>query len=399
MAEINDLNIVDASNTARMPEGQAPSTVNNGVRALEGILARWHKDTNASKASTGTANAYVFAADQTISAYYDGLVIAFDANFANTGTATLNVDAVSADTIKKFNDRDLESGDIEIGQKVWVVHDGTNWQMISPVASTIEATTVNTFDATQIWSKGADIASASPLVLGTDGNYFDVTGTTGFSSITCSAGTLFMLQFDGALVLTHGASLDLPSEANITTAAGDRLIGFAEAANTVQVLSYFVAESALHYSKLETGIATTSGTAHDFTGVKAGAKRITITFEGVSLSGTDSLLIQIGESGGLETSGYVSTGFRSVGSAEESSTAGFLVNTDSATDAFSGHMTLILSNVSSNTWTSSHSGRSDPIAVVMGGGHKSLSGTLDRVRITRVGTDTFDAGEVNVLIE
>jgi hypothetical protein len=100
---------------------------------------------------------------------------------------------------------------------------------------------INTFNAAQRWAKGGDISSASPLVLDTDGNYFDVTGTTGFSAITVAAGTIFMLQFDGALVLTHGSSLDLPGEANITTAAGDRLIGFAEAADTVQVLSYVTA--------------------------------------------------------------------------------------------------------------------------------------------------------------
>lgn len=100
---------------------------------------------------------------------------------------------------------------------------------------------VNTFSATQRWAKGGDLSSASPLVLDTDGNYFDVTGTTGFSAITVAAGTFFMLQFDGVLTLTHGSTLDLPGEANIITAAGDRLIGFAEAANTVQVVSYFTA--------------------------------------------------------------------------------------------------------------------------------------------------------------
>ena len=135
MAEINDLNIVDASNTARFPESQAPSTVNNGARALEGLIARWHKDTNGSVASTGSANAYVFAANQTLSAYYDGLEITFDANFTNTGSATLNVDAVGAATIKKYNDQNLASGDIESGQKVNVIYDGTNWQLQTPVAN------------------------------------------------------------------------------------------------------------------------------------------------------------------------------------------------------------------------------------------------------------------------
>ena len=136
MADIQDLTIVDASNTARFPENQAPSTVNDGARALEGIVARWHKDTNGSKASTGSANAYVFAADQTLSAYYDGLEICFDANFTNTGAATLNVDAVSADAIVWPDGTALASGDIPSGAKIVVRHDGTNWQLgtvVSPV--------------------------------------------------------------------------------------------------------------------------------------------------------------------------------------------------------------------------------------------------------------------------
>ena len=70
--------------------------------------------------------------------------------------------------------------------------------------------------------KGGDLTSASPLVIDTDGNYFDVTGTTNFAVMTVAADRQFTLQFDGALTMTHHATnLDLPSEANITTAAGD----------------------------------------------------------------------------------------------------------------------------------------------------------------------------------
>ncbi len=133
MAEIEDLDVSDAANTARQPEGVAAGQVNDGVRALEGILARWHENTNASIASTGSANAYALAAQGT-QVLFDGLVIAFDANFENTGTATLNVDALGAKTIKKLNDQDLVSGDIEVGQKVLVVYDGANFQMLSPTA-------------------------------------------------------------------------------------------------------------------------------------------------------------------------------------------------------------------------------------------------------------------------
>ena len=116
-----------------------------------------------------------------------------------------------------------------------------------PDAATARATlaaagtgVVNTFTATQSWAKGADITSAATLVLGTDGNFFDVAGSTGpITAITVPAGTLFMLQFDSTPTLTHHATnLNLPSGANIVAAAGDRLIGFATAANTVHVVAY-----------------------------------------------------------------------------------------------------------------------------------------------------------------
>jgi len=87
--------------------------------------------------------------------------------------------------------------------------------------------------------KGGDLTSASPLVIDTDGNYFDVTGTTNFSAMTVAANRQFTLQFDGALTMTHHATnLDLPSEANITTAAGDVATFQSTGANTVQCINY-----------------------------------------------------------------------------------------------------------------------------------------------------------------
>jgi len=84
-------------------------------------------------------------------------------------------------------------------------------------------------------AKGADIASASPLVLGTDGDMSDVTGTTGFSVITVAANRNFVLQFDGVLTITHGSGITLPGGADFTTAAGDVLTCQSTAANTVLV--------------------------------------------------------------------------------------------------------------------------------------------------------------------
>ena len=138
MAEIEDLDIVDDSNTARVPEGVAAGQVNDGVRALEGILARGFKDAvEGNINSTGSANAYLMAANRTISAYYDGMRQGFHANFANTGPATLDIDSVGAKTIKKNHDVDLASGDIETNQYVEAVYSATDdtFQMLSPTAS------------------------------------------------------------------------------------------------------------------------------------------------------------------------------------------------------------------------------------------------------------------------
>ena len=90
------------------------------------------------------------------------------------------------------------------------------------------------------WSKGADIASASALAVSVDGNYFDVTGTTTITSISeVGIGTVILLQFDGALVLTHHATdLVLPDGVNITTAAGDHAIFVQYATGDWRLVSY-----------------------------------------------------------------------------------------------------------------------------------------------------------------
>jgi hypothetical protein len=84
-------------------------------------------------------------------------------------------------------------------------------------------TGINTYTKQVRWAKGADVASANALTLGTDGNYFDITGTTAITSIgTLGVGTIIKLHFDAALTLTHNATdLILPAGVNITTAAGD----------------------------------------------------------------------------------------------------------------------------------------------------------------------------------
>lgn len=149
-----------------------------------------------------------------------------------------------------------------------------------------------------------------------------------------------------------------------------------------------------------TAVASTSGTSIDFTGIPSGVKRITVMVNGVSLSGASSMLIQVG-SGSITTTGYVSSSAVPISanpSAALTSTAGFIEYIGAATNIVYGH--VVITNVSSNIWVSSHSIGFNGLASATGGGNITLSGVLDRVRITTVnGTDAFDAGTINILYE
>jgi hypothetical protein len=152
--------------------------------------------------------------------------------------------------------------------------------------------------------------------------------------------------------------------------------------------------------KLETAQATTSGTSINFTGIPSWAKKITVIFNEVSTNGTSAYLIQIG-AGSIVTSGYVSTSNelnQGNSTSGTSSTSGFVLRSSVSTVLASGSVSLML--VGSNIWIGSHVFKTSTTNVSVGGGSLSLGSTLDRVRITTVnGTDTFDAGSVNILIE
>jgi hypothetical protein len=145
-----------------------------------------------------------------------------------------------------------------------------------------------------------------------------------------------------------------------------------------------------------TAQATTSGTSKDFTSIPSWVKRVTVIFDSTSLSGGASILVQIG-SGSVTTSGYVSS---STTGSSYSSTSGYIVGGATASNTFNGLMTIIAlgsSNVYVESLVSTNSGSG---GVSTGGGRVALGGTLDRVRITSTnGTDTFDAGSVNIMYE
>jgi len=151
---------------------------------------------------------------------------------------------------------------------------------------------------------------------------------------------------------------------------------------------------------LGTAVASTSGTSIDFTGLPSWIKRITVMYAGVSTNGTSALILQLGTSSGVVTSGYVGT--MSYDAARAIYTTGIGIHNNGSASGI-GNGTTQVSLLGSNTWVGSGTvgctgaGTGETYS---SGSYIALGGTLDRVRITTVnGTDTFDAGSVNILYE
>jgi hypothetical protein len=150
-----------------------------------------------------------------------------------------------------------------------------------------------------------------------------------------------------------------------------------------------------------TAVASTSGTSIDFTSIPSWVKRITVNFSGVSNTGASaSMIVQLGTSAGVTASGYL--GASSLIAATVTSqnyTTGFGSRSQAAAAVL--HGSFVINLVSGNTWSAfGVLGNSNTATTVTIGGSVALAGTLDRVRITSEnGTDTFDAGSINILYE
>ena len=169
-------------------------------------------------------------------------------------------------------------------------------------------------------------------------------------------------------------------------------------------------DGATTFSKIPSGIlnlqtaqATTSGEEKDFFSIPSGTKRITVMLYQVSVdhSSNAALIVQLGTSSGLKTSGYLSrSDFDASGATGGGVQAldGFAMFGANDANTFSGIMTLV--HMGSNMWVESHTGRYNSNNGVFGGGCVTLSGTCDRLRIRpKVDGDAFDAGTVNIMYE
>jgi len=217
-----------------------------------------------------------------------------------------------------------------------------------------------------ITGTGANVLATSPTIT-----------TPTIDTITSAAATALTLKSAGTTALTISTSQAATFASTV--------------ADSVAILRPLVASTA---------VASTSGTSIDFTSIPSWVKRITVMFNEVSASGTSNRLIQLGTgSTTFTTSGYLSsTSTIHAGVSSTSSTAGFILLMDQAAFVASGHM--IFTNISGNIWIGSGTFKDSTTQMSIGAGSVTLGAILTAIRITSVnGTDTFDAGSINILYE
>jgi hypothetical protein len=205
----------------------------------------------------------------------------------------------------------------------------------------------------------------------------------------------------------------MPSTINASTSSG--IVSTADTSGVLELQSngttkLTVSSSGVNIGQMNggaitsgTAVASTSGTSIDFTSIPSWVKKITVLWNGVSTNGTSNPIIQLGDSGGIEATGYLGAGSNmATGVATANYTTGFGVfGTAQWTAARVVYGGLTISNISGNTWVASGTwAASDDNQAGVTSGAKALSDTLTQIRITTVGgTNTFDAGTINIQYE
>ena len=214
-----------------------------------------------------------------------------------------------------------------------------------------------------------------------------------------------------------GANSDITSITGLTTAltvaqggtgvttstgSGANVLGTSPTIASPTISGAVVSSMASSVITSGTAVASTSGTSIDFTSIPTWVKRVTILFGGVSTNGTSDKLIQLGN-GSFVTTGYVgATGYVTTSTASTSTTTGFGLSSGGlAAETNSGFISFV--NITGNTWVCSatiSSNNGNQPGMIYTNGQISLASVLDRIRITTAnGTDTFDAGSINILYE
>lgn len=282
----------------------------------------------------------------------------------------------------------------------------TSFDLINATATTLNlagaATAVNVGAATGTMTVANTTLAAKAITASTTLSVTGVTtvqaGTAALPAITTTGDTNTGIFFPAAdtIAFSEGGA-----EAMRIDSSGNLLVG-----TTTQATGALLTVNGSIKGTITSGtvVASTSGTSIDFTSIPSWVKRITVMFQNLSAAGSNSrLLIQIGDSGGIENTGYVSTSayYNGAGTSNSETTGYVLDNGGGQPSLFvTGTAVITLLDPSTNLWVATHMAELTVGYTMFGGGRKTLSGTLDRVRITSVnGTNTFDSGSINIMYE
>lgn len=237
------------------------------------------------------------------------------------------------------------------------------------------------------------------LVLRTENSARNVILTTsGNIQVGCLMETtsdIVVLQYDGTLSKWLVLSMPLLDEDAMTTDSATQ-------PPSQQSVKAYVDTTAGAVVTQGTKVATTSGTTVGFSGLPTGIVHIKIALSGVSINGTSDIELALGDSGGIETSGYtgsVTRGTSTIAVTQFPTDAFTLVASTAASYVISGALDLVLVDSATNTWVISGVLANEETARTFHlAGTKALSGTLDRFQLQSAnGTDTFDAGMMNIV--
>ena len=206
------------------------------------------------------------------------------------------------------------------------------------------------------------------------------------------------VKSDAAIAYSKLAALN---SAQILVGNGSNVATAVSVTGDVTISNAGVTTLARPYT-LATAQNSTSGTSIDFTGIPSWARRVTVMFNGVSTNGNDAKLIQIGTSGGFQTTSYNSaSSFLGATDGHANFTAGIGINFPNSANFMYGNVVLTLQNSSDHTWTAHGTlALSDAAFTGTVAGSKTLSAALTQIRITTTGgTNTFDAGSINISYE
>jgi len=258
----------------------------------------------------------------------------------------------------------------------------------APITNTDAAnkTYVDTGIAAAVATVEAEIAALGTMST-QNANNVAITGGT-ISGVAITGGTIASLS--SALAVASGGT-----GVTTSTGSGANVLGTSPTISSPSISGAVMSSMASSVVTRGTAQASTSGTSITFTGIPSWAKRVTVMFQGVQRSGSSTPTIRLGTSGGIVSSGY------SVGSANGAGvnyyTNGFTCNSGNSGDIFNGQ--LVFTNLTSNVWSGSGNLGGSTFCFVYGGSI-DLGAVLTQLSITTVGgSDTFTAGNINILYE